>query len=180
MIIRPASVLASEEGQNKDEDHVEARARMFLQLATVSLFVNWFLIATQSRIFGIDLRRDMPQSVASRADVSKVPLLGGLFQPTLGAQFAAAQNFGPVYLLNKSLVLLPQILLASFALSVVLTHRNRVYRPPGRLRSLKLAQPLNIPDLTGRRPVGRAAIMDRTLLVMVTPSIMDNKDFREE
>ena len=111
--------------------------RVVLRIPGKHRLISCFVIAGENGPYGVDLRRDVPQMAAERLDLGSVPLLGQIFTPTLHRQFANATPVGSLYLLDRTIVLLPEVALPTASRHLWITHRKLVHRPPASIRPLR-------------------------------------------
>jgi hypothetical protein len=151
--------------------------RVALRIPGRHRLISYFVILGENGPYGIDLRRDVPQMAAERLDLGSVPLLGQIFTPTLHRQFANATQVGSLYLLDKTIVLLPEVALQTARRHVWITHRKLVYRPPASIRPLPLKTPPTREQIRAAPRIGTAVLKDDVILGIVPPSALDDMDF---
>lgn len=150
-------------------------SRIALRLAMGQILVSWLLIASAGRMFGLNLRQEMPQYKEKRADAGDLPVLGTLFRPSLGRHFQAATLYSQVYLLGRMLVLVPQGADGATPARIIVAHRDASWEPPGRPAGVRMKGIPAVPDLLGLPVIGRAFLKPgtrRELLVIVKPSVV--------
>lgn len=165
-------------GHDSDRgDGIERYGRVALRVSGKRRLIHYFVIPGDEGLYGVDLRSDVPQMPAERLDLGSVPLLGQILTPTLQRQFADATPVGSLFLLDNTIVLLPETALPTARRHVWITHRKLVYRPPSRIRPLRLKTPLTR-EMIGAAPrIGKAVLKDDVILGIVPPSALDDMEF---
>lgn len=151
--------------------------RVRLKLLGATALISWFIIMADDGFYGVDLRGAVPQSPAERLDLGGVPLLGQILAPTLPKQFANATTVGSLFLINNMIVLLPVIVLTLLRHHIWITHRDILYRPPARVKKLRLKTQLTPQQVRAARPIGKAVLENDIILGIVPPSALDDMEF---
>jgi hypothetical protein len=145
--------------------------RVRLLIGTQAVLVSWFLVVNPGGFLGLDLRTEVPHYRENRVDAGALPLIGGLFRPTLAQRLAGAALVGPVHLFRSMLVLNPAAALPDRARTVI-AHRSESWEPPGRPRKVALRDLPGLGHLFAGSPVGAAYAKGRDLLVIVRPTLV--------
>ncbi len=176
-VVFPAMLTGPAARANKSDEELEKQfSRIVLMLGASTVVLATFLVLTSRGFWGIDLRNDSPYEASEKLDVGKIPLIGGLFSPSLSKQFAGAPLVGTLYLVGTALILLPIVTLT--VLSIFwLTHRDRVYKPDKKLKKMRLKTELTEAQIKAGRVVGQAVQANGILLGIVGPSIFDKIKF---
>ncbi len=170
--------IANPSGGDRDDKRDDAFAqlsRVILILGLQRIIITYLIILNPLGLLGLNLRSPVPQFNQNRASVAKVPLLGGLFRPTLKDRFHPATLIGTVFLLNSLLVIAPRRGPVSDVSKVVIAHQKLSWEPNKRPRKMQMS---NIPTLGTLKKhgtlLGSALQTKRELLVLVRPSIVES------
>lgn len=149
--------------------------RVQLSLGTQVIVLTWFIIALQSGFLGLDLRSPSPQFTENRVNTGNVPLIGGLFRPTLATRFADAALIGFLVLVGTMLILMPRAERRLRNQKVVIAHREMSWEPARRTTPVRLSEIPSLGELARMRSLGPAYQKRNELLVLIRPTLADNE-----
>jgi len=145
-------------------------SRVRLMIAGRQILLTWFLVQTATFLYALRLSREFQVFVEDRVDASALPLVGGLFRPTLASRLLAAQFVGNLVLYRSMLILLPGSPDFRPPARTTIAHRDEswdISERPGKAQFDGLPA---LAELLRMKTVGRAFADRKGLMAFVEPT----------
>ena len=104
-LIHPKQAFSNPLEDKEEQARLAEAARPIIRHAARNVVLKWFLIHSGTSWIGLNLARDFRQYDEKRSSLGG--LLGGFQRPTVRQRLKGAEFLGTVFLLNSSLVMLP-------------------------------------------------------------------------
>lgn len=165
-VILPGIALANPDLQGSIKWEEPARVQLKINGQLILLL---YLVILTTTVIGLNLQRPV-----RRFPINRVGLggdLGGLFRPGLRVRIDSGSKWGKAYLLDRTLVYVPNQGAAFGQTKGVIAHDDTEYAPLETLRPLRLGAPLTPSHFSGQRSLGDVYENDDELIGLIRPTI---------
>lgn len=108
-LIRPSTAWSSDENQRQDDNNRPEnfqRVSLLLNNVNGAIVLTSLLILAGELLLYLDMQQQWQRFAASRANVSKIPLLGGLTRPTVQKRIQNLSPMGKILLAGTVLIII--------------------------------------------------------------------------
>lgn len=173
LLAAPAAYAGGFDGfRDRDRPGVDLLAPLELRLESSARFRPMRLVSMEpGAAVGLQIRNPVRQRDEDRIPLEVLPVIGGVFEPTLGAEFAEARRVGAAWRVGDALVIGSEegdAALTEGVRRVVVANRGLSFHLPAAFTAAG-----DIPPVRNGLLIGRVHRAGDALLVIVDPSLFD-------
>ncbi len=164
-LIHPKTTWSNPLDEKEEEARLAETARPVIRHAARNVVLKWFLINTGSDWIGMNLARDFRQYNEKRSSLGG--LLRGYQRPTVSQRMKLAELVGTIYLVNSSLVMLPDTQLNFKQMEYNLYHQYLSWDLEAALKIVQLGDRTPEDIRKEAKQIGAAYALAGTLIMLM-------------